>query len=179
MGAMKVLRAGRLVLEPQVAGHAAQMFRVLGDPLIYEFENSPPESVAWLEQRFGMLETRHSADESEQWLNWVIRMPSGDLAGYVQATVTRESIAYIAYELASRFWRQGVGSAAVGAMLDELGANYRVTTFVAVLKGRNLRSAAFLGHLGFVPECPAALAPIGAEPDELVMYKAHVGRNSN
>jgi hypothetical protein len=54
-----------------------------------------------------------------------------------------------------------------------------VTTFVAVLKKRNLRSAAFLRHLGFVSECPTALTPIGADPDELAMYKAHVGWNSD
>jgi RimJ/RimL family protein N-acetyltransferase len=175
---MNVIRAGRLVLEPQVADHAAEMFRVLSDPLIYEFENAPPASEAWLAQRFGKLETRHSADGSEQWLNWVVRMPSGALAGYVQATVTPESIAYIAYEFASKFWRQGVGRAAVSAMLDELGANYDVTIFVAILKARNWRSAAFLRHLGFVSERPPGVTPVEAEPDELVMYQAHVGRNA-
>jgi hypothetical protein len=46
-----ILRAGALVLEPQVAAHAAEMFRVLGDPAIYEFENAPPESEAWLARR--------------------------------------------------------------------------------------------------------------------------------
>jgi RimJ/RimL family protein N-acetyltransferase len=150
------------------------MFPVLSDPAIYEFENAPPESQAWLEQRFARLESHRSADGHEQWLNWVIRLPSGELAGYVQATVTKEFVACIAYELASRFWRRGIGSMAVGAMLAELGTNYGVSTFVAILKARNVRSMAFLRHLGFSAEPPVGLTPIEHEADERVMYKAHV-----
>ena len=150
------------------------MFPVLSDPAIYEFENAPPESQVWLEQRFARLESRHSANGHEQWLNWVIRLPSGELAGYVQATVTSEFVACIAYELASKFWRRGIGSVAVGAMLSELGANYGVGTFVAILKARNVRSMAFLRHLGFSAEPPVGLPPVEHESDERVMYKAHV-----
>lgn len=176
---MNSLVAGNLVLEPQVAGHAAAMFPILSDPAIYEFENAPPESVEWLEQRFARLESRQSGDGSEQWLNWVIRLPSGALAGYVQATITAESVAYIAFELASKFWRQRIGSTAVGAVLAELGANYRVNTFVAVLKSRNARSEAFLRHLGFAAELPDGLGAIEHEADEMAMYKAHIsGQNA-
>jgi len=176
---LNTLVAGDLVLEPQVAAHAAAMFPVLSDPAIYEFENAPPASQAWLEQRFAKLETRQSANGHEQWLNWVIRLPSGELAGYVQATVTGEFVACVAYELASKFWRRGIGSIAVGAMITELGANYGVKTFVAILKARNVRSMAFLRHLGFSVEPPAGLTPVEHESDELVMYKGHVsGQNA-
>jgi len=171
---LNTLVAGELVLEPQVALHAAEMFVVLSDPAIYEFENAPPESQPWLEQRFARLESRHSANGHELWLNWVIRLPSGALAGYVQATVSRDFVAYIAYELASRFWRKRIGSIAVGAVLAELGANYRVNTFVAILKSRNARSMGFLRHLGFIAEPPAGLPPREHAPDELAMYKVHV-----
>jgi ribosomal-protein-alanine N-acetyltransferase len=171
---LNTLVAGHLVLEPQVAGHAAAMFLVLSDPAVYEFENVPPMSQAWLEQRFARLESRRSANGHEQWLNWVIRLPSGELAGYVQATVTSGFVAYIAYELASKFWRRRIGSTAIGAVLAELGATYGVNTFVAVLKSRNVRSMAFLRHLGFSVEPPVGQTPIEHESDELVMYKAPV-----
>ncbi len=151
------------------------MFLVLSDPAIYEFENAPPESQRWLEERFAKLESRHSADGTEQWLNWVIRLPSDGVAGYVQATVTKEFVAYIAYELASKFWRQRIGTTAVGAMLAELEARYRVNTFVAILKVRNFRSRAFLRHLGFTTTPPIALTPVERESDEIVMYKANLG----
>ena len=42
---IRPLETPRLVLEPQVAAHADEMFIVLSDPAIYEFENAPPGSV--------------------------------------------------------------------------------------------------------------------------------------
>jgi RimJ/RimL family protein N-acetyltransferase len=141
------------------------MFGVLSDPAIYEFENSPPESATWLVGRFARLESRVSPDGTERWLNWVIRLPTGALAGYVQATIARDGSASIAYELASKFWRQGIGSAAVNGMLDELAVTYGVRTFVATLKERNHRSLALLRKLGF------ARAGAG-DPDEIVMRKS-------
>ena len=161
---MNTLNAGQLVLEPQRVEHAAEMFEVLSDPAIYEFENSPPQSLAWLEERFKRLEARASPDGTQQWLNWVIRLPTGALAGYVQATITRDRTALIAYELSSRFWRQGIGGAAVRAMLSELTATYGVRTFVAELKERNYRSAALLNSAGFERVGPH-------RGDEIVMQK--------
>ena len=168
---MNTLAAGTLCLEPQVAGHAPEMFEVLGDPAIYEFENEPPPSLEWLERRYRQLETRRSPDGSERWLNWVIRLPSGRLAGYVQATVLRESTAFIAYELASPFWRQGIGSAAVTAVLQDLVSTYEVHTCLAVFKARNFRSESLLRPLGFASAPPAGLPPVPVEADEMVMYK--------
>ena len=159
------------MLEPLVAGHAPEMFAVLSDPAIYEFENSPPESIEVLTQRYQRLETRRSADGSESWLNWAIRLPDGRLAGYVQATVTRTASAYVAYELASRFWRQGIGGAAVKAVMAELAVSYRVRTYLAVLKARNFRSVALLNSLGFTAAPPPGVASVECEPDEITMYK--------
>ncbi len=148
------------------------MFRVLGDPAIYEFENEPPQSEAWLTERYRRLESRRSADGTEHWLNWVVRPPSGELAGYVQATVLPTGASLIAYELNSRHWRQGIGRSAVQAMLDELRTQYGVHTFVAVLKARNFRSEGLLRRLGFVPAGAAQAAAYRDEPDELVMHRA-------
>mgnify|MGYP003575606013 CR=1 FL=1 len=162
---MNSVSAGPVVLEPQVAAHSAEMFVVLSDPAIYEFENSPPESVPSLAERFARLESRVSPDGAEQWLNWVIRVPSGPLAGYVQATIVRDRTAHIAYELASKFWRQGIGSAAVRGMLNELAVNYGVLSCLATLKERNYRSFSLLESLGFERSG-------STKSDELVMRKS-------
>jgi [ribosomal protein S5]-alanine N-acetyltransferase len=146
---MNRVPAGTLVLEPQLAVHAAQMFEMLSDPAIYEFENTPPVSAASLAERFARLESRVSPDRTEQWLNWVIRLPTGALAGYVQATIAADGTAHIAYELGSAFWRQHIGSTVVRAMLAELSSTYGVCTFAATLKERNHRSLALLQSLGF------------------------------
>jgi len=148
------------------------MFRVLSDPAIYEFENEPPMSEDWLARRYELLEGRGSPDGHEQWLNWVVRLPSGELAGYVQATVLASGTSYVAYELNSRYWRQGIGSSAVIAMLEELRSTYSVHTFVAVLKTANHRSMAFLRHLGFSPAGEFRAAEFRPQPDERVMIKA-------
>lgn len=167
---MNVLRTGSLVLEPQVAAHAAPLFAVLSDPALYEFENSPPESQAALERRFALLESRTSPSGDERWLNWVVRLASGELAGYVQATLVRDGSAHIAYVLGSRFWRRGIGGAAVRAMLDELAAAYGARRACATLKARNVRSLGFLRSLGFTAE-PGGQPSVPCDADEVVMYK--------
>jgi ribosomal-protein-alanine N-acetyltransferase len=149
------------------------MFRVLGDAAIYEFENSPPPSEAWLAERYARLERRASPDGRETWLNWVVRLPAGELAGYVQATVMESGQALVAYELTSRFWRQGIGRCAVSAMLRELQLNYGVQLFVAVFKRANFRSEALLRSLGF--QSPSPVVEFGAEGDECVMVKVPEG----
>jgi [ribosomal protein S5]-alanine N-acetyltransferase len=169
---MRTIRATLCTLEPQLAAHAEAMFEVLRDPAIYEFENAPPRSLEWLSERFTKLESRTSTDMTERWLNWVIRLPVGELAGYVQATVQQTGIAYVAYELASSFWRRGIGSCAVQAMLDELASEYRVHTFLAVLKARNYRSVALLHRLGFAPLNPESAATPNVEADEIIMQRA-------
>lgn len=169
---MNSLRVGGLVLEPLAQHHAAAMFEVLGDPAIYEFENAPPASIDGLRERYRRLESRRSPDGSEQWLNWAVRLPSGALAGYVQATVRADGVALVAYELASRHWRQGIGRAAVLAMLEELAARHAVHTAAAVFKAANFRSEALLRSLGFVEPRRGTAPDVGCEPDERLMAKA-------
>jgi len=168
---MKALHATHCRLEPQLAAHAPEMFRVLGDPALYEFEHAAPESEAWLAARFARLESRRSRDGSEHWLNWVIRLPTDELVGYVQATVKDSGVAFVAYEVASAHWRRGIGSSAVRAMLQELSGHYGVHTFVAVLKQANHRSRALLLHLGFQVASDAQRAAADAQADELVMCR--------
>lgn len=165
---MRTLAASRCRLEPQVGSHASEMFEVLSDPAIYEFEHAPPESEAWLRRRFERLECRTSTDGREQWLNWVIRLPDARLAGYVQATVREDHTALVAYELHSRYWRQGIGTHAMQAMLQELRDAYEVRTCLAVLKAKNYRSEGLLHKLGFTPAPQECVLRYRDEPDEQV-----------
>jgi len=146
---MRTLQTETVTLEPQARAHAQSMFAVLADPAIYQHENAPPESLEWLQQRFARLESRHSPDLQEQWLNWVIRFSDGALIGYVQATVRADGSALIAYVLGSAWWGKGLASQAVVAMVDELRTQYGVTQLEAVLKQSNLPSKRLLERLGF------------------------------
>ena len=168
---MRVIAAGALTLEPQLAAHAAEMFTVLGDPAIYEYENAPPVSLEWLRERYSKLETRRSADGQERWLNWVIRHQGGPLIGFVQATLHADGQAAIAYELASAYWGRGLASQAVQAMISELVEQHGVSQLNAVLKQRNLRSRRLLERLGFAPAEPDIVARYDLERDELLMRR--------
>lgn len=168
---MRTLTTPLCTLEPQHAGHAPELFEVLGDPAIYEYEGQPPPSLERLTAGLQRKQSRRSPDGSEHWLNWVVRRPDGALAGYVQATVLPGGEALVGYELASRHWRQGLGSAAVAAMLAEVTATCGVHRFVALLKRANLRSRGLLHKLGFTP-MPAELAAAHDAPaDEEVLHR--------
>ena len=166
-----VLSTSGLVLEPQTQAHAEEMFDVLGDAAIYEYENEPPASVEWLRARFKKLESRQSPNGREQWLNWVIRLPTGGLIGYVQATVDHGGAASIAYVLSSAHWGRGLASTAVRAMIAELLEHHRVDHFYAVLKRENHRSLRLLERLGFSLASPEEHIERHAEEDELLMQR--------
>ncbi len=169
---MRTIAAEGVTLEPQTAAHAAEMFKVLCDPAIYAYENAPPASLEWLRARFEKLETRQSADGREQWLNWVIRMPLGELIGYVQATVRADASAGIAYELCSAYWGRGLATRAVSAMTRELAEHYGVRLFTAVAKRRNFRSTRLLERLGFAQGSEELRAQLRVEPDEVLMCRS-------
>ena len=178
---MRTLTADGLTLEPQTVAHAAPMFAVLCDPAIYTFENEPPPSPEWLTTRFAKLESRRSADGREQWLNWVVRLPTAELAGYVQATVRADGNAAIAYEFASAYWGRGLASRAVRAMIDELVAAYGVTALYAIAKRANLRSHRLLERLCFARvDDDAQRAILRVEADEVLMWRdvAHPPRDA-
>ena len=167
---MRTIDCQRVVLEPQVAAHAEEMFVLLSDPAIYQYENEPPSSVAWLRSRFARLESRQSADGTQSWLNWVVRLRTAGLIGYAQATVFPSGRAAIAYVLASEYWGRGFAGEACQAMIAELARHYGVVTVYAIFKRRNARSARLLERLGFATVSPES-ASVDVELDEMVMLR--------
>ena len=171
---MRTLETAALTLEPQRAQHADEMFTVLSDLAIYEYENQPPASLDALRRRYAALESRRSPDGREQWLNWVVRLPGGEPIGYVQATVYPDGRAAIAYELGSAWWGRGLARQAVEAMLAELVAQHGARRLTAVLKQRNLRSLHLLQRLGFEPAAPDDPLRQYLDDDEWLMHREAV-----
>src|SRR5258706_13331073 len=81
MEPMRVIETGTFVLEPQVVAHAEEMFAVLSDPAIYEYENEPPGSVDELRQRFARLESRRPPAGEQPGANRGVRAPPGRPVG--------------------------------------------------------------------------------------------------
>jgi RimJ/RimL family protein N-acetyltransferase len=146
---MRAVAGEGVTLEPQLASHAAELYAVLSDPTLYEFiDTKEPASEDALRQRLARLESRLSPDGTENWLNWIVRNRAGDLVGYVQATVTPDHSAEIAYVLGRAYWRKGYAYAACRAMIQELRSSYDVTRLTATLDPANTASLALLGKLG-------------------------------
>jgi len=156
------LQTERLRLEPLVEDHAVEMFDALGDPQIYSFiPEKPPLSIAALRQRYRMLQRGTSADGSQLWLNWVIRIISSNrCVGYVQATVHAGRTADFAYVLASAFWGRGIAMEACVAAIDFLETELAVRSLYATVSAENHRSVRLLARLGF-GEVDAARYPHG------------------
>ncbi len=157
-------------LEPLVEAHAEEMFAVLSDPAIYEFEGEAPPSLEKLAAGFRRREARQTK-EGDTLLDWVVRIPTGEATGYVQAIVYKTGVAYVGYEFSSLFWRRGIGSSAVRCVLEELATHYAVNKVVAVLKARNFRSIGLLGKLGFQPATAEDAARHGQGPDEITLVR--------
>lgn len=126
------------------------MLPVLRDGRLYEFvDGVPPESLAWLAERFQHLESQRSPDGKQAWLNWTVFHQ--DVAiGYVQATIASgEGTALIGYMFDSKWWGRGLASEAVEAMISELRSRWDVTVVRAEIDRRNQRSVRLVQRLGF------------------------------
>lgn len=169
---MFMLQAGDLRLEPEHPRHAEEMFVVLSDPAIYEYENEAPPSVYALRGGYERRQSRLSPDGEEVWLNWVVRLGTGEAIGYVQATLRPDGQAAVAYEFNSRYWGRGLASQALRAMMLELVERYQTRDFWAVLKRVNLRSQRLLQRAGLTMASPAEHARRQVPADEMLMHLA-------
>ncbi len=157
----------RLLLEPLRRGHAEEMFAVLADPAIYDFlDDGPPASVEALRDRYTKLETRCSADGSQAWLNWVLRLRGGEAIGYVQATIDPGRRCYVAYLLSPRYQGQGYATEAMAWLLSHLAEEHPTPVILAVVEVANAKSAALLRRLGFEEAAAGQPDSRGLTPSE-------------
>ena len=170
---MQTLVAGNLVLEPLTVAHADAMFDdVLGDPRLYAYlDYGPPPSRQHVRESYARLESRRSPDGEQQWLNWIIRGPTGDPLGYVQATVVSADTSWVAWLLASRHWGLGHAATASRAMIDHLQADHRIATFLATVEVANARSIALLDRLSFRPATADRAAHHALTPTERLFVR--------
>ena len=166
---MSAIESATLRLEPLVAAHADEMFGPMSAQAIYAYiPEQPPASVAALRQRYQQLERGHSASGRERWLNWIVRLASGQCAGYVQATIHPASTADFAFVFAPEHWGRGVAFEACRAAIPRLAGEFGVRALFATVDPRNLRSIGLLQRLGF-DEVLADAYPHGeVEPDDRV-----------
>lgn len=171
---MRLIEANTLRLEPLVAAHAEEMFEPMSAPEIYEFiAGEPPTSLSSLRQRYRQLERGRSADGRQLWLNWVVRLASGQCAGYVQATIYHGSTGDLAFVFAPRYWGRSVAFEACQAAIQYMARELGVSALYATIDPLNSRSAHLLTRLGFAEVLPARYPHGEVEPNDRVFAMSY------
>ena len=118
----EIIVTERLRLTPLVVGDADELIAVYDDTRMYEFTGGRPPSLDQLRERYRRLVVGRSADGSQQWLNWVVRLVAGEVSvGVMQATVVDAgSAADVAWEVGVPWQGRGIASEAASAVVDWL-----------------------------------------------------------
>jgi RimJ/RimL family protein N-acetyltransferase len=145
----EVIETDRLRLTPLVPADADAMVEVLGDVRMHTFTGGAPLSQAQLQDRYRRLAVGHSADRSQLWWNWIVRVAAdGEPVGTVQATVTSDhSSAAVAWEVGVRWQGRGFASEAAVALVDWLIV-VGVPTIEAFIHPDHVASAAVARRAG-------------------------------
>ena len=142
----------RLVLDPLVPAHAAEMVDVLADESLYEFTGGEPPSLQQLTRRYAAQVVGHSDDGLQTWFNWIVKLrDTGSAVGFVQATVDVDddgATADVAWVINSSHQGQGIASEATQMMITWL-RSMGVRRFTALIHPDHEASMGVARHQGF------------------------------
>ena len=147
-----VILTRRLTLSPLVPEDAEEMFAVLGDERMHEFTGGRPLTLDELRSRYRRLAVGHSADHSELWFNWVVRIRrSSQSVGVMQATVAADGArADVAWEIGVPFQGEGFASESAAAVVQWL-IDEDVSVIRALVHPDHVASARVAAHAGLEP----------------------------
>ncbi|KUL38234.1 GNAT family N-acetyltransferase [Streptomyces regalis] len=140
----------RLDLLPLRVEHAEEMAVVLADPALHTFIGGMPHSLGELRARYERL-VAGSPDPGVAWCNWVLRLRAEScLVGTVQATVTEDRSAEIAWVVGTPWQGRGFASEAARGLVAWLRRR-SVRTVVAHIHPDHPASAAVAAAAGLAP----------------------------
>lgn len=147
-----LLHTARLDLVPLVPADAAEMVEVLADPSLYRFIGGQPPRRAALRDRYRRLVIGRSADGSEAWHNWIVRLrPAGQAVGTMQATVsTTRPEAEVAWVIGAPWQGNGYASEAALELVVWLEAS-GATTITALIHPDHGASEGVARRAGLLP----------------------------
>ena len=143
------LETRRLRLRQATQEDAEAIFTVFSDPKVTQFHDL--DTFVRLDEAIGVVERRAKGFDSGRGIRWgIARKQDNYLIGSCGFSWDREAnAAEIGYELASQFWRQGIMSEALRAVLC-YGFEIKELQFViAEIMLENLASRRLLEKLGF------------------------------
>jgi len=146
------LQTERLVLAPLRVEDADVMVGVLADERMYEFTGGRPPTLDELTDRYRRLVVGRSADGTESWFNWIVRLTDGTgPVGVVQATVATDgTTADVAWEIGVEWQGRGMASEAATAVVGWL-ASHRVGDVRALVHPDHVASARVAQRAGLSP----------------------------
>jgi RimJ/RimL family protein N-acetyltransferase len=125
------------------------MVGLLADRALYTFyDDEASPSLDELRARYERQAAGRSADGSETWHNWILRLlATGETAGFVQGTVVGD-VVYLAWVVGTSSQGQGLATEAALAVRDALapaGSGVVVQAHIAPGNAASERVAARLG----------------------------------
>ena len=140
----------RLTLTPLVEEDAEAMVDVLSDVRMYEFTGGRPPTLAELRSRYRQLVVGRSADDSELWFNWIVRI-GGTAVGVMQVTLAADSTsADVAWEVGVPWQGRGIAAEAATAVVDWL-VGLQIADIRALVHPDHAASAAVAARAGLRP----------------------------
>lgn len=148
----RAISALRLDLVPLRPADADEMVEVLADPSLYSFIGGGPPDRQSLRAAYTRQSSGQSADGSEEWHNWIVRLrPDGIAVGYVQATIVDAgAVASVAWLIGVPWQGRGFAVEAVRALvswLDRRGTR----TVVAHIRPDHHASGSVAARAGLEP----------------------------
>lgn len=150
--AFPILLTERLVLRDISLADADDVFTFAGDPVVQQWDGGPVNDVAivaeWIEK------DRAAAAEWKQFVWGITLKPSDTVIGRVSlgSWAKHNNYAEIGYDLAKAYWRRGIGSEAVLAVVRFAFDVLRLHRVQAFPTMDNVASLRLLEKLGFVHE---------------------------
>ena len=141
--------------------HADEMVTLLADRALYAFyDDEASPTLGELRARYARQSVGRSADGSEVWHNWILRVrASGEVAGFVQATVRRSDgrvRAELAWVVGTAYQGRGYATEAARAARDAISgpgsaSGDDATVVEAHISPGHAASEAVARHLGLHP----------------------------
>lgn len=143
------LETERLWLRQATQEDAEAIFTVFSDPNVTQFHDL--DTFTHVDEAVGVVERRAKGFETGRGIRWgIARKPSNYLIGSCGFTWNKEANgAEVGYELASEFWRQGIMSEALRAILNYGFEVKGVQLVRAEIMLDNVASRSLLKKLGF------------------------------
>lgn len=143
------LSAGAYVLREITRSDADDWYRILSDPRVNEFTSTPEMSLSEVE---GLIDAFEANFRAGAQIRWAFAEPdTGKMIGDLGYNVffVRDQRAEVGYHLTPEYWRRGLMTAALSAVIDYGFSTLDLNKIEAGVNTRNERSSGLLRKLGF------------------------------